>query len=176
MHTWCWVNQFIPKIISNLADSMITKEDGKMTPLISIFKLRQTRLLLSKDSGDCTSIFFLKIKQGNLFWATKLCEIKEWEAPESNKIIAGMLLTGNIPMKTSGSSWASSAERWSACPLMVCWTGYGPYGWLVAWMEHLSCRSWDTVWHNVRFVYNWNMNCCTDILHATGWSQHSWLE
>ena len=105
--------------MSNLGDSMIIKEVGKRTPLISISKVRQTILLLSKDPGDCTSIFFLKSEQGNLFWATKLHEIKEWEAPESNKIIAGMLLIGNIPMTTSGSSRASSAERWCTCPWMI---------------------------------------------------------
>ena len=90
---------------------MIIKEVGKQTPLILTSRLRQTRLLLIKDPGVCTSIFLPKSEQGNLFWATKLREIKEWEAPESNKITAGMLLTENIPMTTSGFSWATSAER-----------------------------------------------------------------
>ena len=89
---------------------MTIKDVGKLTPLISISKFQHPRLLLSKDLGDCASIFFPKIKQGNLFWAAKLREIKEWEALESNKIMAGMLLIGSIPMMTSGSSWDSSAE------------------------------------------------------------------
>ena len=97
-------------MMSSLTDSITIKEAGKWTPLIFISRLQQTILLLSKDPGDCTSIYLLKIEQGNLFWATKLYEIKEWEAPESNKIMAGMLLTENIPMMTSGFSWASSAE------------------------------------------------------------------
>ena len=71
---------------------MSIKEVGKLIPLILISKLRHTTLLLIKDPGVCTSIFLPKREQENLFWATKLQEIKEWEAPESNKITAGMLL------------------------------------------------------------------------------------
>ena len=90
---------------------MIIKEVGKQTPLTLTSRLRQARLLLIKDPGVCTSIFLPKSEQGNLIWAIKLQEIKEWEAPESNKITAGMLLTENIPMTTSGFSWASSTKR-----------------------------------------------------------------
>ena len=100
----------MPRMTSNLLESMIINEVGNLTPLMSISKFWQTRLLLSRDPGDCTSMCFPKIEQGKVFWEAKLREIKEWEAPESNKITAGMLLTRNIPMTTSGSSWASSAE------------------------------------------------------------------
>ena len=62
----------------------------ELIPVVSEFPdVFQTRLLLIKDPGDCTSIFLPKSEQGNLFWATKLREIKEWEAPESNKITPG---------------------------------------------------------------------------------------
>jgi hypothetical protein len=36
--------------------------------------------------------------------------MKEWEALESNKMVADMLLTENIPMTTSGASRSSLAE------------------------------------------------------------------
>ena len=100
----------MPRMTSNLLESMIINDVGNLTPLMSISKFRQTRLLLSRDPGDCTSMCFPKIEQDRLFWEAKLREIKEWEAPESNKITAGMLLMRNIPMMTSGTSWASSAE------------------------------------------------------------------
>ena len=96
---------------SSLSDLMTTSVAGNMTPRFRISKSRHAKSVLSMDPGDCTIILFSRIEQENLFWATKLCEIKEWEAPKSNKIITGMLLTGNIPMTTSGFSWASSAER-----------------------------------------------------------------
>jgi len=38
---------------------------------------------IASEQRSRTSILFLKIEQGNLFWATKLQEIKEWEALES---------------------------------------------------------------------------------------------
>jgi hypothetical protein len=47
---------------------------------------------------------------GNLCKVAKLHEINEWEAPESNKITAGISLTENIPRTTSGASQASLAE------------------------------------------------------------------
>ena len=104
MQTWYWVNQFMPRMTSNLLESMIINDVGNLTPLMSISKFQQTRLLLSMDPRDCTSMCFPKIEQEKLFWEAKLREIKEWEAPESNKITAGMLLTENIPMTISGFS------------------------------------------------------------------------
>jgi hypothetical protein len=62
------------------------------------------------DPGDCTTIILSKSEVENLCMVAKFREIKEWEAPESNKITAGMLLIGNIPRTTSGASQTSSAE------------------------------------------------------------------
>jgi len=55
-------------------------------------------MTLSKSDGE------------KLCEVAKLREINEWEAPESNKITAGMLLIGNIPRTTSGVSQTSPAE------------------------------------------------------------------
>src|SRR5213083_753103 len=42
--------------------------------------------------------------------------MKECEAPESNKTVAKLDSTGNIPRITSGSFWASSAVMWCTLP------------------------------------------------------------
>jgi hypothetical protein len=39
-----------------------------------------------------------------------VCEIKECEAPESKRMVAGMKLTLNVPSITSGTSCAISAD------------------------------------------------------------------
>ena len=74
------VDKFLDVVIRDYEEFVqIIKEVEKQTPLILISRLQQTRLLLIKDLGVCTSIFLPKSKQGNLFWATELQEIKEWE-------------------------------------------------------------------------------------------------
>jgi hypothetical protein len=55
-------------------------------------------MILSKTDGE------------RLCELAKLREMNEWEAPESNKISAGMSLTVNIPSTMSGASHTSSAE------------------------------------------------------------------
>ena len=65
---------------------------------------------VGKLLSPLTRRLFPKLSKKTCFWAAKLLEIKESEAPESNKIIAGTLLMEDIPMMTSGFSWASSAE------------------------------------------------------------------
>jgi hypothetical protein len=61
-------------------------------------------MILSKSEGE------------DLCKVAKFHEINEWEAPESNKITAGMLLTENIPRTISGASQTSSAEMWWTHP------------------------------------------------------------
>jgi hypothetical protein len=61
-------------------------------------------MILSKSEGE------------NLCKVAKLREINEWEALESNKIIAGTLLIENIPRTMSGASQTSSAETWWTHP------------------------------------------------------------
>jgi hypothetical protein len=42
--------------------------------------------------------------------------MKECDDPESNNIAAEVSLTKNIPMTTSGASWASSTTTWLTLP------------------------------------------------------------
>jgi hypothetical protein len=60
IQTWCLVNQSIPKIISNVGDSMDTRDVGKITPLIDISNPQHTIFVLSLDPGDCTTITLSK--------------------------------------------------------------------------------------------------------------------
>ena len=85
---------------------------GKVTPRIRISRSRYTRFVLCMEPGDCTTMILSNNEGENWCMAAKLLEINEWEAPESNKTIAGMLLTENIPLTTSRASHASSAEIW----------------------------------------------------------------
>jgi hypothetical protein len=81
-----------------------------LTPCIEISRPLYIRFVLSREPGDCTTMILPKIKGESLCKVAKLHKINEWEAPESNKITAGMSLTENIPRTTSGASQASSAE------------------------------------------------------------------
>lgn len=54
----------------------------------------------SIDPGDCTTKILSNRENRKLFLVAKLCYMKEWEAPESNKITAGLLLIENIPRTT----------------------------------------------------------------------------
>ena len=104
------VNQSIPSITSNLGDSMGTRVAGNLTPCIEISRPLYITFVLSMEPGDCTTIILSKSEGENLCMVAKFREIKEWEAPESNRITAGMLLTENIPRTISGASHTSSAE------------------------------------------------------------------
>ena len=48
-------------------------------------------------------------------------EMKECEAPESNRTVAKLDSMGNIPRITSGSFWASSAVMWCTFPSSWFW-------------------------------------------------------
>ena len=66
---------------------------------------------------------------GNPYFPTNLFEIKECEAPESNRTDAGIELTRNVPRMTSGATsgaaWASFAVTWFT-RAFVNWTvGFG---------------------------------------------------
>ena len=62
--------------------------------------------------GDLMIIDFSKGSIGKPCCKTKLFETNEWEAPESNKTVAGTVLTGNVPSTMSGAFCASSLVTW----------------------------------------------------------------
>jgi len=54
--------------------------------------------------GELTSIVFFIVCMSMVFFFTNHVDIKEFDAPESNKTEAEWELTGNVQITTSGSS------------------------------------------------------------------------
>jgi len=54
--------------------------------------------------GELTSIVFFIVCMSMVFFFTNRANIKECDAPESNKTEAEWELTGNVPITTSGAS------------------------------------------------------------------------
>ena len=80
-------------------------------------------------------------------WAlcAKAMDMNECDAPESNKTEAGYPLIRSVPMRTSGSSAASSAETWFKRPrltVMALAAGVEGAGAGVA----VAGAFWDTPW------------------------------
>jgi hypothetical protein len=61
---------------------------------------------------ELTSMVCFIIDMGRWYFATNVDDIKEYNAPESNKTIAGCELAKNIPSTTSWACWASSLPIW----------------------------------------------------------------
>jgi hypothetical protein len=57
--------------------------------------------VLISPPGDLTSMVCFIIHMGRWYFAINVDEIKEYDAPESNKNIAGCELAKNIPNTTS---------------------------------------------------------------------------
>jgi hypothetical protein len=112
--------------MSSPGDSMATRVAGNLTPWIEISRPLYIIFVLSIEPGDCTTMILSKSEGENLCKVAKLREINEWEALESNKIIAGMSLTENIPRTMSGASQTSSAEMWWTHPWLKLWLGRCP--------------------------------------------------
>jgi hypothetical protein len=58
--------------------------------------------------GELTIIEHFSRARSRLFFPTYAADMKEHDATESNSTTAEVLLTRNIPMTTSGASYASS--------------------------------------------------------------------
>jgi hypothetical protein len=60
-------------------------------------------------------VYFM-IAMGRLYFATNFDAMKECNALESNKIVAGREFAMNIPNTTSWDYWDSSAVTWLTWP------------------------------------------------------------
>jgi hypothetical protein len=58
--------------------------------------------------GEFTNIEFFMAQKGILCVLTNACDMKECDAPESKRTVAGVEWTSNVPSITSGSSVAVS--------------------------------------------------------------------
>ena len=69
----------------------------------------QEYLAWAKESGVWTNKGVVIRVGFKLPFFTKLRVVKQWVAPESNRVVAGTELTRNVPSMTLGASSASSA-------------------------------------------------------------------
>ena len=74
------------------------------TPLMTSLTLGHINDALISPPGELTSIVFFIVCMSMVFFFTNHVDIKEFDAPESNKTEAEWELTGNIPITTSGAS------------------------------------------------------------------------
>jgi hypothetical protein len=89
-------------------DSKTIRLATKSTPLILRFTFGHSYLTGISPPGELTIISHLSRAMGRLCFATYAVDMKECDALESNSTTAEVSLTKNIPMTTSGASWASS--------------------------------------------------------------------
>jgi hypothetical protein len=78
------------------------------TPLMAILIAGHICLVFISSLGELTSMVYFMIAIGRLCFATNLDDMKECDAPESNKIVAGYEFARNI-LNTTWACRASSA-------------------------------------------------------------------
>jgi hypothetical protein len=66
-----------------------------------ILTVRHICFVLISPPGELTSLVCFIIDMGRWYFATNADDIKECDAPESNKIVVGSELAKNIPSTTS---------------------------------------------------------------------------
>jgi hypothetical protein len=73
-------------------------------------------LVLISPPGELTSMVCFMFSTGRLCFATKLDAMNEYDAPESNKTVAGCELVGNIPNIASCACWVLWPVKWLTLP------------------------------------------------------------
>jgi hypothetical protein len=76
---------------------------------------------------------------------TKLDNMIEWDALESNKIVAGCELARNMPSTTSWACWASSLVTWLTLPYMK-FCGPCGFAWFTAPGTACLAGHWLAKW------------------------------
>ena len=77
------------------------------------------QLVCQLEPGVLTTRGESMFTNGILWPCAKAMDMNECDAPESNKTEAGYPLIRSIPMRTPGSSSASSAEKWFRRPRLT---------------------------------------------------------
>jgi hypothetical protein len=88
----------------------------KVYPLMAILIVRNICLVFISPPGELTIMVYFMMVMGRLCFATNFDDVKEYDAPKSNKILAGCEFARNIPNTTSWDCWASSAVTWLILP------------------------------------------------------------
>jgi hypothetical protein len=92
------------------------KVGDKVYPLILRFTFRHTCFAGISPPEELTIIWHFCRARGRLYFSTYVADMKEWDAPKSNNTTIEVSLMKNIPMTTSGASWASSIATWLTFP------------------------------------------------------------
>jgi hypothetical protein len=82
--------------------------DRNSTPLMAILIAGHICLVFISPPSKLTSMVCFMMVIGRLCFAINFDDMKECDAPESNKIIVGCEFARNIPNTTSWDWWASS--------------------------------------------------------------------
>jgi hypothetical protein len=90
--------------------------DKKSIPLMAILIAGHICLVFISPLGELTIRVYFVMVIGRLCFATNFDAMKECDAPESNRIVAGCEFVRNIPNTTSWDCWASSAVTWLTLP------------------------------------------------------------
>jgi hypothetical protein len=80
---------------------MMMRFDRMSTPLMIILIARHIRLVFISPPSELTSIVYFMVVIDRLCFAINFDDMKECDASESNKIVAGCEFAGNIPNTTS---------------------------------------------------------------------------
>jgi hypothetical protein len=98
-----FLNQSIPRMMYMPLESKMMRFAKKSIPLMVILTAEHICFVLISTPSELTSMVCFIIDMGRWYFATNVDDIKECDAPESNKTIAGCELVKNIPSTTS---WA----------------------------------------------------------------------
>jgi hypothetical protein len=107
-----FLNQSIPRMMYMPLESKMMRFAKKSTPLMVILIVGYICFVLISPPGELTSMVCFIIDMGKWYFATNVDDIKERDAPESNKTVAGCELVKSIPSTTSLACWASSVATW----------------------------------------------------------------
>jgi hypothetical protein len=89
---------------------MMMRFNKKSTPLMAMLIAGHICLVYISPPGELTSMVYFMMVIGRLCFATNFDDMKECDAPESNKIVAGCEFARKIPNTTCWDCWASLVD------------------------------------------------------------------
>jgi hypothetical protein len=125
--TWCWVNQFIPRITSmppnpkwiRLVKKVLLPSCKGTTLVIVLEGIFPPAVDPTKD--------YLVWQECNPNLHTRLSLMKLWVAPESNKILTGWSRIEKVLVSTAAPSGMSTMVVKLSLPCLTCTTGFLPW-------------------------------------------------
>jgi hypothetical protein len=89
---------------------MMMRFNKKSTPLMAMLIAGHICLVYISPPGELTSMVYFMMVIGRLCFATNFDDMKECDALESNKIVAGCEFARKIPNTTCWDCWASLVD------------------------------------------------------------------